>query len=206
MREKWLGLYLCGLTLLLAAKALYDTRFQPVQVAGLAIEVSPSGASAVEVAAILANAEREVKRVLPRSYLYSVILHGECATLPQLAGTLILDFQQVPPRLGRPRVWMGTVFVDTADGTMGLRTQDDSPYYPAIARLDWDEGLPIGEIAAIAQKQIVSLGIAECDVLLWRSGRGGEWTVECTRSGSGRLGERQCAFSVDARTGRVMNE
>lgn len=202
MNAKASAIALCWLWLVCSLVAC-TTRFEPIELTALPVNVSQPGVQEIDVEVVLASAESRVREVLPDAYLVFFGFAGDCQELPHLHGTINLGFAQVRRGLARRQVLYASASINTVEGTMGLDFADFSSYYMNVSPLLLQEGLPVREIALLASENIIRLGAAPCDVNLTRSGTRDEWFVECTASGSGSLGPRKCEFEIDPFTGQV---
>lgn len=202
MKAQSLATALCWLWLV-CSLATCTTRFEPIELTALPINVSQPGAQEIDVEVVLASAESQVKKILPDAYLEFFGFSGDCQGLPHLHGTINLGFDQVRKGLLRRQVLSASVSVNTVKGTMDLHFADYSSYYVSTSPLLLQDSLPVREIAVLAYENIIRLGVAPCDVNLTWSGTRDAWLVVCTAPGSGSLGPRQCVFEIDPFTGQV---
>ena len=202
MKARRLREWVFYLLLVLLPVTACAPRFDSAQISELPVAVSQSGSSAVDMGVVLTGTQYVVRQALPNAYLNSLTFLGECRSLSQLHGEINLGFVEVRRGILRQRVLSGLVSIDTVGKTMNIRFADHSPYYPSTTILKLQEGLTFEEVAAIAQEQLTSLGIARCDVTMNRFQD--RWYVLCTMLGSGPLGHRNCEFEIDSSTGQVV--
>lgn len=202
MKAQSLATALCWLWLV-CSLATCTTRFEPIELTALPVNVSQPGAQEVDVELVLASVEGRVREILPNAYLEFFGFSGACQELPHLHGIINLGFDQVRRGLARRQVLSASVSVNTVEGTMDLDFADYSSYYVLTSPLLLQDSLPVREIAVLAYETIIRLGVAPCDVNLTWSGTRDAWLVVCTAPGSGSLGPRQCVFEIDPFTGQV---
>lgn len=142
------------------------------------IEVSRPGSAEIDFDLMVENAQDEVHRLLPDSYLRYVSLAAECADLELLRGEVTLEFVQVRGTIFGEQVMIARAKVDTEQQQIHIQTRDETEFYPATELLVLD-GLPMGDIVERLQTYLSAQGRCDDVVVLARTNTGGTWGVRC---------------------------
>lgn len=151
---------------------------------------------------IVASATELVHRELPRAWLTHFMYEGTRASLLTLNGIMHFTYTERHFGLPRDQLLVGFVEVNVAEGTMALKTEDHTFYYPRTEAISLTHGVELSKLVLVADQQIERIGIGDCYVRLLFSGA--DWWVVCYPPDSNGFGEVLCDFRVDALTGEVI--
>jgi hypothetical protein len=82
---------------------------------------------------------------------------------------------------------------------MRVNTRDVTGHHLANNQLNFDNGLSLAEIAAIAYTQLEDMGFGHHEITLTRL-PDNEWVVVCGEFGTL---EQECRFKIDSMTGEI---
>jgi hypothetical protein len=142
------------------------------------IVVIDPGSLSVSSDLVLANAQTEVTKILPKATLAYFSFIGDCSELAELKGRFELSFVEERPALFGKRVFIARVVVDTSNQLLDMETKDETEHYPTTTPLILT-GKSVKQIAEDLQAYLEAADRCNSQVVLARTETLGPWRVRC---------------------------
>jgi hypothetical protein len=150
----------------------------PKQIEDVPIAVSGSETQTPDTDLVIANAQKEVEKILPGANLTFFSLVAECQALSELQGEVHLHFRQTRLTFSGVRVFAARVVVDTIQQKLRMTVQDETQQYLTTELLEL-KGLSAAEIASNLETYLDSVGKCDGTVVLARASTNYPWSVRC---------------------------
>ena len=149
-----------------------------ISVSDIPVKTYSEDRTAIDIYRAIENATEEVNRILPSGQLGFFSFTGQCKTLSEFEGEVILFFTQARWTLFGQRIFLARAYLNTRQESMSVSIRDETEYYWNTDLLTF-EGKPVSEIASIVTEYLSSTNRCDGVVVFSISSSDGPWGVRC---------------------------